>query len=385
MWFTCNFDVFELLLNFGRFPNRSYHEPLDDKSRIELTFKQFSGETMKKIRWVTNMYRDWRMYRNANPNLLDVKCDIDQMEGVSKSDFVDCVCKFITEVKKIDGSDYPGKTLYDIVICLQFHLETKGYSWKLLGMDDFRDVRFTLDNLMKQRCAAGIGVNVRKAEVLTGFHEELFWSLGLFGTHDPNTLLNTLVYMLGKGFALRAGQEHRCLKSPQFSSQLSFLHDDEGCVFVRYTEEAGFKTNKGGLKHRRVEPKVVDMYAIEDVNKCPVRLLLYYLSKVPQQRSTQSLYLQPVKKYSPGRWFHDRPVGANKLREVVKDIAEKAGLPGFYSNHSLRSTSATKLYRGNFDEQLIQEITGHRSLAVRSYKRTSDGQRKDASKCIFSN
>ena len=35
---------------------------------------------------------------------------------------------FLTEVKKIDGSDFPGKTLYDILICVQFYLETLGFS-----------------------------------------------------------------------------------------------------------------------------------------------------------------------------------------------------------------------------------------------------------------
>ena len=44
---------------------------------------------------------------------------------------------------------------------------------------------------------------------------------------------------------------------------------------------------------------------------------------------------------------------------------------------------ATKLYQNNVDEQIIMEITGHRSMAVRSYKRTSERQRKEASKCIF--
>ena len=34
------------------------------------------------------------------------------------------------------------------------------------------------------------------------------------------------------------------------------------------------------------------------------------------------------------------------------------------------------LYSKNFDEQLISETTGHMSVAVRSYKRTSSGQKK---------
>ena len=29
---------------------------------------------------------------------------------------------FLTEVKKIDGSDFPGKTLYDILICVTTNL-----------------------------------------------------------------------------------------------------------------------------------------------------------------------------------------------------------------------------------------------------------------------
>ena len=65
-------------------------------------------------------------------------------------------------------------------------------------------------------------------------------------------------------------------------------------------------------------------------------------------------------------------------------MTEKAGIPGFFSNHSLRSTCATSLYHANIGEQVIQEITRHRSLAVRSYKRTCYKQRQIASNCIFS-
>ena len=43
------------------------------------------------------------------------------------------------------------------------------------------------------------------------------------------------------------------------------LHNSEGRVFLRYTEEARFKTNKGGLKHQKVQPKVVDVYPIPGI------------------------------------------------------------------------------------------------------------------------
>ena len=107
------------------------------------------------------------------------------------------------------------------------------------------------------------------------------------------------------------------------------------------------------------------------------------MSMLPRYRNCKALYLQVKKKYTPMSWYRDRPVGANTLREVVKDVCNKACLPGFYSNHSLRSTAATIMYRDGIDEQLIQEITGHRSLAVRSYKRTCDSQRRRASNSVL--
>ena len=72
-----------------------------------------------------------------------------------------------------------------------------------------------------------------------------------------------------------------------------------------------------------------------------------------------------MKNFTPNKWFYNSPVGVNKLQNVVKSVCEKAGLQGFYMNHSLRSTAATRMYQSNVSEQVIQEITGHRSLAVR--------------------
>ena len=111
---------------------------------------------------------------------------------------------FITEVKKLDGSDFPGKTLYEILISIQFHLETLGLTWKLLNNKNFCQVKFTLDNIMKLCTSQGVGIKVRKAQFLTNTDEDYLWTMGYFGVNDPETLLNTLVFIIGKGFALRA-------------------------------------------------------------------------------------------------------------------------------------------------------------------------------------
>ena len=201
------------------------------------------------------------------------------------------------------------------------------------------------------------------------------------GSHSPSVLLDTLVFSLGLHCALRAGKEHRALRSIPFQSQFEFLRDSAGKIFLRYTEDFGLKTNKGGLKHMKVDRKVVDVFPSGNIERCPVRIFMHYMSLLPKNRSSKALYLRPRKNFSKS-WYMDRPVGANTLREVVKNLCETAGLPGFYTNHSLRSSSATRMYRNGVEEQLIQEITGHRSLAVRSYKRTSDQQHQKASQVI---
>ena len=127
------------------------------------------------------MYCEWRLVRNLNPNLRKIVCNMDDITSLTISNVVEGICRFLTEIKKLDRSEFSGIILYDLVICLQFHLETKGFSWKFLSENHFKDIRFTLDNLMKDRCARGIGVNVRKVQVLTQFHKEIVWSMGLLG------------------------------------------------------------------------------------------------------------------------------------------------------------------------------------------------------------
>ena len=44
---------------------------------------------------------------------------------------------------------------------------------------------------------------------------------------------------------------------------------------MRYCEDIGLKTNKGGIKHRKIEPEVVDVYPV--LTQKGVHLELYYV------------------------------------------------------------------------------------------------------------
>ena len=126
---------------------------------------------------------------------------------------------------------------------------------------------------------------------MTFTDEDLLWSLELLGTYSPEVLLHTVVFSLGLHCALRAGKEHRSLRSPPFKSQFQILNDSGGKVFVRYTKDFGLKTNKGGLKHRKLDPKVVDVYPSSNQDRCPVAILLKYLSLLLKSRKCKAFYL----------------------------------------------------------------------------------------------
>ena len=68
-------------------------------------------------------------------------------------------------MKEIDGTDFPSKTLYDILICVQFHLECLDFAWKLLLEESFKEAKYTLDNLIKIRTAQGLGNSVKQAQI----------------------------------------------------------------------------------------------------------------------------------------------------------------------------------------------------------------------------
>ena len=65
---------------------------------------------------------------------------------------------------------------------------------------------------------------------------------------------------------------------------------------------------------------------------------------------------------------------------MLKQMCNKAGISGNYTNHSSCAFGATKLFQAGVSEKLIQQRTGHRSIeALRQYEWTSSTQLLDVS------
>ena len=141
--------------------------------------------------------------------------------------------------------------------------------------------------------------------------------LAFLGMSHPEQLLNTVIFSVGKGFALHAGKEHRALHGLPFCSQFKFMKDSDGEIFLQYTEDIGLKTNKGALKYQKIEAKTVDLYAMANEEHCPLQAIVKYLVLLPKNRTCNAFYLQPQKKYFGKAWYMNRPAGLNRLGSVV--------------------------------------------------------------------
>ena len=90
----------------------------------------------------------------------------------------------------------------------------------------------------------------------------------------------------------------------------------------------------------------------ENPTRCPVRL---YNSRCPCDQPENALYLAPPIRPKGNCWFKKTPLGHCKLAEVVPKLMKNAGIPGYFTNHSLHATSTTRLYDAQVDEATIMK------------------------------
>ena len=354
-----------------------------DLKRIKLKPK-----TEAKVNWGVNAYNEWRNYRleTFNYDVAIYYADLCNLEELTKANLNSALCRFTPEVTKQKGDGpYPGRTLYQMICAIQKHLNVNKLPWKLLEGEgsDFPDVRTVLDNVMKERTLANIGVSKKKAGVITLEMENELWQRGVLGEDTPDKLRNTVLFLIGINATLRAIEHyHLHREMPNKPSQIQFERDPDGVKCVVYREDAMSKTHDGGISDRKTDRKEVWIYPNDDVNRCPVRLIEKYLNLCPLFYKKENFYLKSLQKYSPTLWYCEQVIGSNTISKVVADLMEKGNFPGYFTNHSLRRSGGTRLFRAGVDRKIVKEITGHHSDAMDAYQITGHEQHKLASLAV---
>ena len=326
--------------------------------------------TQKDTKYCLHLWDEWRAYRESTTQV-----NIPFLLQMTDTELSHWLTRFVLEVRKKNGDLYPPNTLHHIVAGLQRHLRWSGRPIDLFKDQQFYDFQSALDAELKRIAGKGIGAKKRQAEVITEEEEQRLWEKGLLGEDTPQQLLDTVIFYNGLYFALRSGREHRQLRHTP--CQIELVERDGERPHLVYRENIS-KNHPGGLRGRNLSPKVVVHHAnLDRPQYCFVRLFRKYRDLCPQDAPPDAFYLQPARNPTSTCWYSNRPLGHNPLSKTVGRLCKDAGVEGFKTNHSLRATATSRLYRAGVDEQLVMERTGHRSVeGVRSYKRTSDTQRE---------
>ena len=256
-------------------------------------------------------------------------------------------------------------------MCYPKHLNVNKLNWKLLevGDPDFGDIRTVLDNVMKESTAANVCVSKKQASVITFEMENKLWNSGILGQDNPDNLRNTVLFLLGMNITLHAVDEHYNLQRemPNKLSQIQFERDPDSIKCLVYREDAMTKTHDGGINDRKNDRKEVWIYPNYNSECCTIRLVDKYLGLCLMYFKKENFYLQSLQKPTPTQWYAEQVIGVHTISKIVGDLMKKGDIEGYFTNHSLRRTGSTRLFRAGVDRKLVKEVTGHKSDAVDVY------------------
>ena len=237
------------------------------------------------------IFQEWRVARNeACPNDF---CPDDILLS-SKKDLCDWLCKFVSETRRSDGTEYTPRSLYLILCGFQRHIRSiKSEEINFFQDIPFKPLRNVCDSVFKRLHSKGIGAELKATPIN---EEDRLGEKKVLDLDTPIGLLCAVFFYNGKHFCLRGGQEQRKLKLSQFVRETIMV--DGKCLGCYTYTEFGSKNHQGGYTSFNVKNKVVKQYENSmNLQRCYVKILDKYFELLPKEaKSNDVFYLSPLPK-----------------------------------------------------------------------------------------
>ena len=290
--------------------------------------------------------------------------------------------RFYAEVKNKDGKDYEPESLKVMMTSLDRHLRDKGYNFSIVRDRAFISSKQVLEGKAKILRESGKGKRPNKARQVSKEEEEELWSSEKLGYKTPESLIQTMWWLLTQHFGLRGRQEHHGMRMEDFR----ISRGDDNTEFVEFAE-GPTKTRQGGLnsKPRQFQPRMFKTGG----ERCPVKLFREFVSRRPQTMQECGPFYLSIKnnrRQGDDIWYKAQPMGVNKINSMMKDIISGTSLESSdkrFSNHSARKTVVSKLKKAQLERTAIAKVTGHRNVqSLDDYDEADEDEQRELSWAI---
>ncbi|XP_062618379.1 uncharacterized protein LOC134279995 [Saccostrea cucullata] len=166
--------------------NRRFAEAVSDDDLRQLIDSQKNPNTRRNTKWCVEMFNKWRASRDNVPYMKEMNAKMLNY----------WLQRFVLEVRKQDGSEYPQRTLYFNVCGLLRHLrEENVHNMNFLDEHDHRFAVFckVLDARKKELLSEGLGTKVKQADPILPEVEEKIWTNGVFGSLFSNSTVHSFL------------------------------------------------------------------------------------------------------------------------------------------------------------------------------------------------
>ncbi|XP_070546828.1 uncharacterized protein [Ptychodera flava] len=296
-----------------------------------------SQKLYRPIKWAVASWENWRNSRNdrcrESQSSDETRGPVPALSSeLTASELQFWLCRFVSEVRRQDGSEYPAKTLRVLCCCVQRYLRDVCGRPDLCFMDSvyksFKEFHRTYKrviNDVEDRAVGRQDQNIKTCCV----HDERKLQDKVFFNETAKGLSFAAYFYISKSFEIQSTEDHSHLQAEQFEHGR-----DEHGEYLQFQPSAFHNRENASNLSRKRPLKTLRRYTDQTNERCGIKCLISYLKYVP---SDGPFYRRPLSNAPDGRIrFTTHKVGINHLRLYMRKMCELAELPGWQEGRVYR-------------------------------------------------
>ena len=279
------------------------------------------------------------------------------------------LCKFFMNVNQKNGKPYQPAVLSTIHRGINRFLQTKNYKVNVLKDKIFEKSRRVLAARRRKLKRDGFGGRPNATRELSLVEIDRLWTEGYFGTTTGVQVQRALWWALSIHCGWRGCDEARQL----LWGDIILQRNESNVEYLIWDIERSSKTRIGreGEEGRKYNPTI---YPSGD-ERCPMNLFKLFREHRPEEAMLKGFpfFLGIAWKNNGKIWYTNRPMGKNKISEMLPEARKLLKLPGKVANHSVRKTGISQLLDADIPEIFVAQHSGMKNTdSLKAYKSASE-------------